>query len=984
MKRIPFKILALSAILLLSIFVKAQKQSVIWVNDSSWAEDKLKEMSLDEKLGQLFMVAAYSNKNEAHEEEIRKLVKDYHIGGLIFMQGGPVRQARLTNSYQQMAKVPLMIAMDAEWGLSMRLDSTFKFPWPLTLGAMKDTTMAYHMGREIAKHCKRLGVHVNFGPVVDINTNANNPIINARSFGENPEKVTAMAKAYMHGMQDAGVLACAKHFPGHGDTDADSHKTLPIVGHTIDRLRAVELYPYKVLMESGLGSIMAAHLNVPAMDNSGVPSSLSKPILTSYLRDTLKFDGLVFTDALNMQGVAAKYAPGIVDVKALLAGNDVLLFSQNVPLAIEKLKEALKNKELTEEVLDEHVLRILRAKYFLGLYEKRYVEPTHLVEDLHPESSEIVTRHIFKEAITVVTNREKLIPVEKLEGKKIAVVTMGTEEGKEFGRTLNFYAKVDQYNFNGSNAEALYNKLSNYDLVIAGIYTSNTNPWKSYKISTADKAFIKRLSLQNKIIINLFGNPYGLKDFPEAERADALMVSYQNHPDAESLSAQIIFGALGAVGRLPVTSSNLFGAGFGLNTPSLNRMGYGLPGEVGLDRNELLKIDLLVEEAIRKRATPGAQVLVAKEGQVVYMKNFGYHTYSKKEKVEDHDIYDLASITKISASLPLIMKLVEEGKIDIDKTIGDYLPKAKGTNKENIVIREMLAHQARLQPWIPFYLSTLKDGGQLPEYYSHTRTFNYPNVVARDLYSVRSVEDTIIKAILDSKLLPAKEYKYSDLGYYLMMEIIEEVEGRPINELADEYFYQPLGAYTMTFRPEEKFPDNVIIPTEDDKAFRKQELLGYVHDQGAAMLGGVAGHAGLFSNANDLAKLMQMYMQYGTYGGIEYFDSVTVKEFARCQYCDDDNRRGIGFDKPQLGGPGPTCGCVSPLSFGHSGFTGTLAWADPTEKIVYVFLSNRVHPDAENRLLLSLSTRTKIQQVIYDAIIHEEDIDSKLIGALQP
>lgn len=961
----------------------AQKpvQSAIYQGDSSWAESRLKQMSLDEKLGQLFMVAAYSNKGKDEKAHIERLVKEEHIGGLIFFQGGPVRQARLTNQYQLHSKVPLMIGIDGEWGLAMRLDSTYKFPWPMTLGATRDSSLAYRMGAEIAAQAKRLGVQANFGPVVDINTNPDNPIINARSFGENPQVVARLGTAYMQGMQDHQVLASAKHFPGHGDTDKDSHHALPTVGHDMARLDSIEILPYRKLISHGLGSVMVAHLNVPAMDASGTPSSLSKPIIDGYLREKLGFKGLIFTDALNMRGVADLYPPGEVDVRALLAGNDILLFSQDVPTAKKKIREAIKEGRISEEEIDRRVLKILMAKSWLGLEIKEYVEPSGIVEDLHPESSDLLNKQIYEKAATLLLNKDKLVPIRELDNKKIALVTAGTDPGYTFGNILKKYAQVEVLSYQANNENELLNQLSHYDLVVMGIYTSNANPWKSYRISGDIRRFAQRLALQNKTIISLFANPYSLRDFPEASTADALLMAYQNDPDAESVAAQVIFGALGAQGRLPVTASPLYTEGFGLDTDPINRLGYGLPAEVGLDAKELDKIDLLVREAIEKKATPGCQVVVARRGKVVFDRSYGHQTYDHSQPVRNDDLYDLASITKVAATLPIIMQLVEQNKLDLDKTLGHYMPELRGTNKDSLVIREILAHQARLKPWIPFYLETLDHGKQLPEYYSGTRNFDYPNIVADHLYSQRFVRDTIIKRIYDSELLSKKEYRYSDLGYYLFMQLIESITGRSLDEITNEWLYSRMGAYTMTYHPLEKFPPGKIVPTENDEVFRHQALRGYVHDQGAALMGGVAGHAGLFSNANDLAKMMQMYLNGGNYGGIRYLDSITLKEFTRCQYCDDDNRRGIGFDKPQLEGDGPTCGCLSPLSFGHTGFTGTIAWADPDEEIVYVFLSNRVHPDASNRKLLTLSTRTRIQRVIYNSIKDESEIsDREFIG----
>lgn len=951
--------------------------AAIWQGDSTWALNTLNSMTLDEKVGQLFMVAAYSNKGEQHKNEISRLVKDEHIGGLIFFQGNPARQARLTNVYQTQAKVPLMVAMDAEWGLAMRLDSTFKFPWPLTMGAMADTTLAFKMGEEVAKHCRRLGVHINFAPVVDVNTNPNNPIINARSFGENPERVARMSAAYMKGMQSLGVMANAKHFPGHGDTDSDSHKTLPTVSQKFDRLDAVELYPYKVLFRQGLASVMAAHLNVPALDASGMPTSLSRKVVTEFLKDSLGFDGLVFTDALNMKGVSAKYKPGEVDLRAFAAGNDVLLFAEDVKLAKQKIIDGIKDSSLSIGQLNRSVLKILMAKSWMGLEQKTAVSGKNLTAELNPVSSELINKRIFESAATLLLNKNSVLPVRDLANKKIAVVLAGTEVGSTFAKTLSRYTQMQVFTYSEKEENQLLSKLNSYDLVITGLYTSNVNPWRSYKLDSDVKRFVKRLNLQNNTIISLFANPYSLSTFPEAQEANALLVAYQNHPDAEQAAAQIIFGALGASGILPVTASDLFVEGFGLQTQAINRLGYSIPEEVGMNSNTLMKIDLIAEEAIRQRATPGCQILVARYGKVIYNKTFGYHTYGKKEAVKEDDLYDIASITKVAASVPMLMKLVDEGKLDINKTLGDYLPELKGSNKEDLVIRDVLAHQGRLKPWIPFYLETLEMGKRSATYYSDIRNFDFSNVVANSLYSNRYSSDTIFKRIIDSELLPKKEYKYSDLGYYLFMRIIERLEGKPLEVLVQEHFYGPLGASNMVYNPLLSVSKEHIVPTENDRAYRGQQLQGYVHDQGAALMGGVAGHAGLFSNANDLAKLMQMYLQRGSYGGIQYFDSVTVSEFTRCQFCESDNRRGIGFDKPQLSGPGPTCGCVSPLSFGHSGFTGTLAWADPDEEIVYIFLSNRVHPDAENRKLLSMSTRTKIQEVIYNSLIHENQATNR-------
>lgn len=931
-----------------------------------WADSVLAEMPIEDKLGQLFMVAAYSNKGAAHQATINKLIAEEKIGGLIFFQGGPYRQARLTNSYQSKSELPLMIGMDAEWGLSMRLDSTFKFPWPMTIGAAQDSELTYEVGLEMGRHCKRLGVHFSFSPVVDINTNPDNPIINARSFGEQKHRVTKQSLALMRGLQDAGVLACAKHFPGHGDTDADSHKTLPTVAHDRERLENIELYPYKPLIENGLGSIMVAHLSIPAIDSTGQAASLSKHVVTDLLQNQLGFQGLIFTDALNMKGVSAKYKPGLVDVEAIKAGNDVLLFAEDVPEAKRQILKALANEEITQGQIETSVRKILMAKYFLGLHEKTQVELANLNKDLNTPKAEVLRFDIMRKAQTLLINRDEIIPIKELSGLKLACVQMGSQMDEQFPNSLSRYAQVDNFKLNG-NANDLLNTLSAYDLVIVGYHTSNASPWKSYKPNAEQRQFLKKLTLQNKFILTLFANPYVLSMLPEAELANGLVMSYQNNWESNQAAAELIFGALNAQGRLPVSGSNLFDAGYGQQSKSLGRLGYSLPEQVGISRNVLAGIDSLVNYAMMQGATPGAQVLVAKNGHVFYNRQFGFHTYKKRHKTQENTVYDLASITKIAATLPFVMRMVADGKLDLDAELGSVYPKSLGTNKEHLRIRDILAHQSGLKPWIPFYLQTLSNNQPDKALYRTEKSKGYNRQVTQNLYMLDTYVDSMYATLLASPLR-AMSYKYSDLGYYMLKEIIEDHYGKPLEELAATELYQPLGAYTAGFHPLKRIKIDNIPPTEDDKYFRFTRIQGTVHDQGAAMLGGVGGHAGLFSNANDLAKIMHMYLYGGEYGGKKYLDSATIAEFARCQFCENDNRRGVGFDKPQLSGPGPTCDCVSMLSFGHTGFTGTIAWADPEEQIVYIFLSNRTWPDAENRKLIRLNTRSEIQQVIYNSL----------------
>ena len=945
----------------------------VFDNDESkaWADSVLLTLDNNEKLGQLFMVAAYSNKGPQHVSEIEKLVTKEALGGLIFFQGGPGRQAQLTNQYQSKAKIPLFVGMDAEWGLAMRLDSTFSFPFALTTGAVQDSTTLYHLGRRMAAHCKRLGVHITFSPVVDINTNPKNPIINARALGEDPVDVSRKASWIMRGIQDGGVMACAKHFPGHGDTDADSHKTLPTVNHSLEKIKAEDLKPYERLIPEGLASVMVAHLNIPSIDDK-MPTSLSKKAVTDLLKNEYQFEGLVFTDALNMKGVSKFYKPGEVDAKALVAGNDILLFSEDVKKAKAEIEDAIRDSLITWPEIENRVRKILRAKYWLGLNKKpKPIRVKNIVNDLNVAEDEVLRKGIYEKAATVIVNKNKALPLSG-SGKRIAIVTMGNKVSGGFINDCKEYSKVSTFSFSKGFENKVLSELSDFDMVLVAFYSDNSNPWKNYKYSSAEARFINKLALQNEFVLAHFANPYGLlgQDFTSASQAT--IVGYQNHPDAERAVAQIIFGALNSDGRLPVSISDLLDRGYGLKTGSLNRLKYGYPEEVGIDRADLVAIDSIAKKAIEEKATPGCQVLVAKNGMVIYQKSFGFHTYEKNHLVTNYDLYDIASITKIGATLPMVMEMYEAGKLNLDDPLVHFLPEVKGTNKDSLTIREILSHQAGLEAWIPFYVNSLKDQRPNPEFYSDHRSTQFPLQVAEKLFISRAYTDTIYQAIYKSPL-GKKKYKYSDLGYYLLKKIIENEYRKPLSILVKEKYYDPLGAYTLGYQPKENFQKSEIIPTEYDKYFRYQLVHGYVHDQGAAMLGGVGGHAGLFTNANDLAKLMQMYLNGGTYNNQTFFQSITLEEFTRCQFCEDENRRGIGFDKPQLEGPGPACDCTSKASFGHTGFTGTIAWVDPEHELVYIFLSNRINPSAENRKLISGNYRTKIQEVIYNALPQNEN-----------
>ncbi len=940
------------------------------IPQQKWVDALYDSMSLEEKVGQLFMVSVASDQDKSSTDKIKTLIKQHKLGGVIFSTGGPMRQAKLTNDYQLASKIPLLIGMDAEWGLAMRLDSTYAFPWNMTLGAITDSTIVEKVGHQIGKHAKRLGVHINFAPDIDININPLNPIIGNRSFGEDRDNVTEKGIAFMKGMERAGVLSSGKHFPGHGDTAVDSHKSLPILNFSKERLDSIELYPYKKLIKEGLSSVMVAHLSVPSLDLQAYPSSLSEQIISYTLKEQLGFKGLVFSDALNMKGVSNYAKEGEVELSAFLAGNDILLMPTDLAAAKTKLLEAFERGRITEKRLSSSVKKILMAKYKVGLHQYKPVKIENLYGDLNSFENDLIYEEAIENALTVVKNNFQLLGIKKLENKKIAYVKFGDDNSGPFFSELNKYANVTQVN--GSDISTLKKKLTAYNLVIIGLHKSNESPWKSYKFSQKELSWLKEIAAQrtSNLILTVFAKPYTLLDVPSFNSIDGIVMAYQNSKIAQEKTAQLLFGAIPAKGRLPVTASTAFPVNTGIPLKPLSRLGYSLPERVGLCSKKLGMVDKLVQNGLDSLMYPGAQVLIARRGKVIYNKGFGKPTYDSEEKITPDHIYDLASITKILATLPVIMKMEEEGKIGLDNTFQELIPAYADSELKNVTVLKAMSHYGRLPAWIAFYVNTLdKKRKPSPEFYRSSSSDGFSTQITNRLYLADAYKDSIYNRI-GKQDLKYNRYRYSDIAYYVLKKYIEDINKQPLDKLTTDFLYKRLGASHTAFNPLEKFPKNAIVPSEVDNYYRYQTIQGYVHDMGAAMQGGVGGHAGLFSNANDVAKIMQMYLQDGFYGGERFLDGRTIKKFNTCYFCDKDVRRGVGFDKPQLKDKGPTCGCVSRKSFGHSGFTGTYTWADPEEEIVYVFLSNRTYPSSTNTLLVKSELRTSIQKAIYDAIIN--------------
>jgi beta-N-acetylhexosaminidase len=964
---------------ILFCFSKSNAQNTETIPDevickNAWVDSVFNSLTAQEKIAQLFVVRA-NQPNKKYSDEVTKLIKEQNIGGVTFFGSTPYKQLKQTNAWQELAKTPLFISIDGEWGLGMRLDSVLDFPMQMTLGAIENDSLIYEMGELVAQQCLRMGIQINFAPVVDVNVNPKNPVINMRSFGESPDNVARKGTAYMSALRDNGIIATAKHFPGHGDTDSDSHQTLPIVNHDRARLDSIELYPFKKLIEAGAEGIMVAHLYCPTIeDRANTATTLSNKTITGLLKNELGFNGLIVTDALDMKGVTKYFPPGQIEIKALKAGNDLLLLPQDCKKAIKSIQKEIKNGNITQETIDEKCKKILGCKYKSGLNQNQSFATSGLNTDLNNPESEHLIRKLYAHATTLVKNENDLIPLKNIDTLKIATVVIGKKIEIEFQKSLNRYTKTKNFQlskyFSPEDEIRLIKNLEGCNLVIVSVNNTNINASQRFGLTQRSINLIQKIAEKKTLVLDLFANPYALAFFDSTTNINAILVSYQDNKNAQAVSAQIIMGGIGAKGKLPVTASEEFPINTGFQTQK-SRLEFSDPNEFQITKQALAKIDSIAKHGIEIKAYPGCQIMAIKNGKVFYDKSFGFHTYDNKKQVQNDDVYDLASITKIAATTLAIMKLYDDGKIDIDQKLQVYLPFLKGTEKGKIVIRNLMSHQAALQAWIPYYLFTVDKNGNLDTtIYQKNISEEFPIRVAENIYIKKNYTFTLFDSLVSSAQRENHDYKYSDLGFYLLMKLVENVSNQAFEDYVDRNFYQALALPTITFLPLHKIAKEKIVPTENDQSFRQQLLRGDVHDPGAAMLGGICGHAGLFSNATDLAVIMQMLLQDGNYGGQQFLDSASIKEFTSCQFPINMNRRGIGFDKPLLifEKDRSNCKSASPSSFGHSGFTGTYIWADPQENLIYVFLSNRVYPDADNPKIMNENIRTNIHQAIYEAL----------------
>ncbi len=929
-----------------------------------WADSVLKKLSKEQRIAQLMIVRLSTTDPKTkqvifYDKQVGQLIKKYNVGGVCLFQGDAVEQAKRLNTLQAMAPTPLMVCIDAEWGVGMRLTRTVKpLPKQMMLGAMTNKQLVYDYGKLVAEQCKRLGVQVNYAPVVDVNNNANNPVINDRSFGEDKYKVADYGIAYMKGMQDNAVMATAKHFPGHGDVAVDSHYDLPVINKSMASLDSLELYPFKKIFEAGVGAVMVAHLFIPAIDNTANrATSLSPANINGLMREKLGYQGLTFTDGLEMQGVQKFYPGGIASAESIVAGNDMLCLPADVPTSIAKIKEAIKAGRITWADIDMHCKKVLVAKYEYGLRKAPVVSLNNIDADLNKGIDEM-RQQIAEEAITLVSHKE-FFPLRKFRTDKIAYVAVGVTAANKITEQMKAEYNADIIFANTYDA-ALVEKLSKYNAVVVGVHGMARTPGTNFGLSATEVSLINAIDDKCNAATIIFGNPYSIKNFCNIKN---LVVTYEDDEIIQNTAFKMIGGQLPFKGVLPVTVCPSLKFGTGINFSTSEAQLKKKPFDEG-NGQSFCVIDSIAIDAIARQATPGCIILAAKNGTVIYDKAFGYKDYSSEDKITTQSVYDLASVTKICATTLSIMKLIDEGKISLSDSIGKFLPFLKRDPRKQVIqIKELLLHEAGFIPYIPFYKETLEENGlRKTGIYSVTQTEQFSVPVSKNLYMDKDYLDVIWQRIDESPLGKKGNYVYSDMDFILLGKIVESVSGMNLDEYVAKNIYWPLGLKDIGFTPLETIKEDRIVPTELDNYFRGSLLRGYVHDQGAAMFGGVSGHAGLFSTAKDLAVIMQTLLNGGSFGNVHLLKDSTVKMFTAYQ---TKSRRGFGFDKPEKTNDGYPSKYASVATFGHTGYTGTCVWVDPEQNLVYVFLSNRVNPTVSGKLA-SLKVREKILDKIYE------------------
>ncbi|MDR2979732.1 MAG: serine hydrolase [Bacteroidales bacterium] len=971
-------LLAFIFITLTSLGMMKNSSTIENVEDDHWAEKILDQLTLEEKIAQLLMIRVHSNYDDKLLADIEEQIRLYQPGGVCFFKGMPVKQVQLTNLYQRISKVPILVSMDGEWGPAMRLDSCTVFPRQMALGAMDDSgdALIWEMGREIGQQCNALGIHINFAPCVDVNNNPDNPVINSRSFGENKKNVARKSIQYMLGMQEVGVSACAKHFPGHGDTDTDSHHDLPVINKSRKEMEELEFYPFRAIINQGVDMVMISHLNIPSLDAEDKSiSTLSFKTITTILRKEMGFDGMVITDAMDMLGLRNSYPEGgEAEIRALLAGIDILLLPSDLPVVIEAIKEAVETGWIELDMINEKCLKVLKFKKGKELDKFTPIPTKGLFEKLNtPHSVELVDRLVEK-TLTLLKNESGILPVQNADYGKTAVLCIGAIEDstelRQIAKELGLDFHQTSRNINATQKAMLNKNLQNYSQVIVTVLNTNQSPKYNYGIYKESVDYINELAKTKKLILSIHGNPYSIKQFSQLGKIPAILIAYQPGTPTYRAALSAITGHQTISGKLPVRIEGYkLNSGIMLPAQKAPRKGSTMPKDSHLPQKQIRHIDSIINNGIQNRIFPGCQVLAIHKGEIVFDKAYGYHTYDKQIPVKKEDLYDVASITKAAATTLAVMKLYENGRIKPEDKIRQYLPFLQGTNKANITVAELMTHTSGLPAYLAFYKKAIINKKWNPEYLSPSKKENFTIPVVTNLYALNQYPEQILEEIKNCSI-GAKIYKYSDLGFILLKEIIEKISGETLDRFLTKNVYQPLGVRRTCFNPlAHGFSLQEIAPTEVDNYFRMQLVHGYVHDQTAALFGGVSGHAGLFSTAEELGVIFSMLMNGGEYNGTRIFKSETVQFFTQTYPLHGCDRRSLGFDTPSFAKSSSIVPAKSGYkTYGHQGFTGTVFWCDPQNDIIYIFLSNRVYPDAEPNKLSQSRIRLLVHEEILEGV----------------
>ncbi len=929
-----------------------------------WVDSVFQRLTTAEKIGQLFMIPVSSSSSKEEISLLSAQLKKYKPGSLLITKGSPIRHVRLVKKFQSQASVPLLTAIHAEEGVASCLDSTIRFAPPMQLGAIQNEDQVFGLGLEIGRQMNLLGLHMNLSLNADIHVADDMYPGTLRYTSDNKYQATGKLIALMTGLQKAGVLVSASHL---GNSKKDRHLAIQDSSVLLDanNLDTVGFYPYQKLLQSGVDGIVTSNLDfVLPGKKKALLASVSDLFVADVIQKKLGYEGLTMVEMPYFRKASRKKRAGVAERLAFEVGHDVLIEPADLGRSIKRIATAIRKDKGLQLQLNQSVKKILGAKHDAGLHTLHMLEEDNLLLKLNSPQAKIMQRHFVAASITLLKNDKALIPISLLENATFSSVSIGKDENSEFNHHLTKYADFAKHAvLSLKDTVGLGQKVRHTSIVVVSVYPLAKG------ITLQIASIIQRLSSNHQVIVCSFGDPEDLK-FIQSE--GTVIAGYTDDDLTQQAVAEIIFGGLPAKGKLPITVSENLRINQGVLTDTLDRLAFALPEEVGMDSRVLEKIKNIMHEAIDAGATPGCQVLIARNGKIVYEESAGFFTYDKTQPVNDETIYDLASVTKVSATLQAVMFMHERRLIDINKKISVYLPELKESNKKDFTIKDILTHQAGLWPFLPFWAGTVKDSTLFKAFYQTRLSTDYPFPVADSLFANKTMKDSLWRWIVDAKVrekIPRTiyDYRYSDMGFYMLQHLAEKILNQPMHEFLEQNFYEPLGAYTMGYLPRQEFPASRIAPTENDQLFRKRLLVGYVHDQGAAMHGGIAGHAGLFGTANDLAKLGQMWLRKGKYGGQQFFRPETFDLFTTKQYA--DSRRGLGWDKPVASDPaGPTSIYASSKTFGHTGFTGTCIWVDPEFDLVYVFLSNRVYPDMSNNKILNANIRPRIHDVIYQSL----------------